>query len=284
MESIETKISIAVDRVNAAIKQLDPIAVFGLFSGGHDSFSSSYVASLARRFDGILHVNTGIGIEASREYVRETCRGRSWNLLEYRAADNTNARGEPDPMIYEHLVMKFGFPGPASHVHMYNLLKERQLRRFERDIGADCRGKKKKRVLYVSGCRSQESERRMANTDEVQIDGRRIWSAPIHDFSKLNTTETLECAKQERSQVVDLTHKSGECLCGAFAKKGELEELNLWDITRPAYVQIKALEDVVVPITGRGWGERPICDNRTIISPGMLCWSCDKARSLEVVA
>lgn len=267
-------LSVAYERLDRAIKETDPIAVFGLFSGGHDSFSSTYLASQHPKFTAVVHVNTGIGIEATRKYVRETCERRKWVLLEYRAADNERADGTPDPQVWDDLVREFGFPGPAKHGKMYNRLKERQLRRLERTFGADCHGKKKRRVMYVSGCRTQESDRRMANTEELQIDGRRVWCAPIHDCSKCDTSDILCVANQPRSQVVDLIHKSGECLCGAFAKPGELEELNLWDITRPAYTRIKRMEEEVVPKFGRGWGERPIVDSKTIVSPGMLCWGC----------
>lgn len=264
----------AYERLDKAIKEIDPTAVFGLFSGGHDSFSSTFVASRHPRFTSAVHINTGIGIEATREYVRDTCRTRRWNLEEYWATENLNADGCPDPQDYDDLVRERGFPGPGHHGKMYDRLKGRSLARLERDYGANCRGKKKRRVMYVSGCRTQESERRMANTEELQIDGRRAWCAPIHDCSKCDTSDILSCANQPRNQVADLIHKSGECLCGAFRKRGELEELNLWDITRPAYNRIIALEKEVVPIFGRGWGERPIDDNRTVVAPGMLCWGC----------
>lgn len=104
-------------------------------------------------------------------------------------------------------------------------LKERQLRQLERDYKASGRKSNLRRVMYVSGARTQESTRRMGNTAEVQIDGRRIWVAPCHDWSKLDTSDYLEHFGQPRNLVVDLIHKSGECLCGAFAKKGELAEL-----------------------------------------------------------
>ena len=32
----------------------------------------------------------------------------------------------------------------------------------------------------------------------------------------------------ERNPVVDLLHMSGECLCGAFARKDAMQELELW--------------------------------------------------------
>lgn len=276
---IVAKIQTSLDRLDVAIQATKPIAVYGLFSGGHDSFSACYVASKHPAFSGCLHINTGIGVPATREYVRETCSHRRWHLIEMKAADNTNSKGESDPQIYEDMVMKHGFPGPAGHGFMYVRLKERALRRFERSLGASAVGKIKKRVLYVSGCRQQESERRMGNTTELQIHGRQIWCAAILDWSKLDTTHCLQFADQNRNPVVDLLHKSGECLCGAFAKPNELEELNLWEITRPAYDQIKQIEARVFALHPWKWGTRPPRKvQHCSMTPEQmhLCWSCQK--------
>lgn len=279
---MKEKIEIALARLDAAIKLHKPIAVFGLFSGGHDSFSACYVASLHPAFTAAVHINTGIGVTATRDYVIQTCADRRWKLMEYAAKQNVNAKGEPDPQDYGAFVRRDGFPGPHGHGMMYVRLKERQLVRLQRDFGATAKRGQDRRVMFVSGCRTQESERRMANTDEVQIDGQRIWCAPIHDWGKVDTTDLLAHANQARNPVVDAIHKSGECLCGAFAKKGELEELNFWPITREAYTRIKALEAEVVPIHGRGWGERPQRGGKKQMRiPGMLCWGCDKLATVE---
>lgn len=273
-----TQIDAALQRLDAAVKIYKPIAVFGLFSGGHDSFSATYVASLHPAFTAAVHINTGIGVKATRDYVIRTCLDRGWRLLEYRADENANAKGRPDPQVYADIIRRHGFPGPGSHHWMYQLLKQRQIERIERAFGATAKRGQERLVLYVSGCRTQESQRRMGNTEERHVEGRRIWCAPIHDWSKLDTTNLLEHTGQPRNPVVDLIHKSGECLCGAFAKKGELEELALWPETREAYLHIKALEAEVVPVHGRGWGERPQRGGKNQGRlPGMLCWSCDKA-------
>jgi 3'-phosphoadenosine 5'-phosphosulfate sulfotransferase (PAPS reductase)/FAD synthetase len=280
---IEEKIQKAVDRIHRAIKLHDPIAVFGLFSGGHDSLAATLIARESQRMTSALHVNTGIGVPATRDFVRQTCKDLGCPLIEKCATQNVNAEGELDPQIYEDLVTKWGFPGPPGHGMMYARLKERGLESIARDFGATCRGKQKRRVMFISGCRSDESRRRMANTEEIQIDGRRIWVAPIHDFSKLDCSLVVEAFKAKRNPVVDLIHKSGECLCGAFAnsdRENELEELNLWDLTRPAYDEIKRIEAIVKPIHGWGWGD-PVPENLTkngqmVLFPGMLCQSCQK--------
>lgn len=283
---IEEKIRIAMGRLRRAIELHKPICVIGLFSGGHDSFSACYILGELRGWVECMninlewsHINTGMGIEETRNYVRRTCKTRDWYLHEMKAAENQNAKGQPDPQIYEELVKAYGFPGPGHHGKMYNRLKERALRMLERYHGANCRGKNKKRVMYVSGCRTQESTRRMANTKEVQIDGRRIWCAPLHDWSKIDTSNLLERANQPRNIVVDLIHKSGECLCGAFKDQNsnELAELAMFPETRPAYEEIMRLNAIVRPIHGWGWGEKPPTKPKpSKLAPGQLCWSCMK--------
>lgn len=284
MSAIELLIADSLSRLDKHIRETKPTHVFGLFSGGHDSFSATYVASLHPAFTAAVHINTGIGVPATREFVRETCAKRKWPLLEYKAWENRNSKGELDPQVYEELVAKYGFPGPGMHGGIYVRLKERCLRMLEREHNASCRCKVKRRVMFVSGCRLQESARRMGNTEELQFDGRRIWSAPILYWTKLDTSALLEHLGQERNPVVDLIHKSGECLCGAFAVEGELEELNLWDLTRPAYDEIKRLEKLYKEKHGWGWGEKPpakkqkMCKSR----PGQLCWDCQKQGTLPL--
>src|SRR5690348_8010398 len=221
--NIEEKVSVALGRLDAAIKLFNPIEVFGLYSGGHDSFSACFVASLHPRFSGAVHINTGIGVEATRDHVRETCAERRWRLMEYKATDNTKSDGTPDPKRFDDWVMKYGFPGPAQHKILYVNLKERCVHRLERDCGATARGKNPRRVMHVTGVRSDESERRMGTVNaDPEVRGRAIWVNPIHDWTKLDTTELISHVKAKRNPVVDLIHKSGECLCGAFAEPGEL--------------------------------------------------------------
>lgn len=276
--ALPAKIDTAIQRIEIAIRVYDPIAVFSLFSGGHDSLAALLVSEASQRVTAAVHINTGIGVPATRDFVRQTCAKRGCKLIEKCASLNLNGKGESDPQIYEELVTAWGFPGPGHHGKMYNRLKERALRVLQRESGANCRGKTKHRVMYISGCRTEESTRRMANTEELQIDGQRVWCAPIHNWTKLDCSLALELFRVERNPVVDLIHKSGECLCGAFAnsdRENELEELNLWDLTRPAYLEIKRLEAIVKPLHGWGWGERPPKKQRPCAStPGMLCQGC----------
>lgn len=247
-------VELAVGRINSAIETFKPKLVVGLNSGGHDSLSCNLVASKASRFDGCLHVNTGIGIPATRDFVRATCERQRWHLWEYKAIENTKADGTPDPMDYDAIVRQYGFPGPDAHRFMYVKLKDRCIQRFLRDVGAS----PKSPVLFISGARTEESQRRMGNTKtEPSNYGRSVWLNAIHDWTKVDTNSLIDGLKVERNLVVDLIHKSGECLCGAYAKPGELEELKQWPLTRPAYDRIINLQSEVATRFPWKWEEAP---------------------------
>lgn len=241
----------AIGRIRDAVDRYKPVAIVGLFSGGHDSATANLIAHEAGA-DMSLHINTGIGVEQTREYVRETCANRGWDLREYRAIDVPPTKAGRFPSNYDWFVRHFGFPGAAMHNVMYRALKERPLRMFERDIGATS----KRPVLYISGARSEESVRRMGTTDVVpQKYGRQVWINPIHDFTKHDCANCMVHCALKRNEVVDLIHKSGECLCGAYAEPGELAELKTWF---PAVAKrITDLEEEVADFFPWGWEDNP---------------------------
>lgn len=249
---MKEKLQQAIERVNAAIAEYKPIAVFGLFSGGNDSLPATFIASQSSQFDGVVHINTGIGVEATRDFVRQTCADRGWKLLEYKAMENTRADGTPDPMDYEAMCLGNGFPGPGVHFMVYAKLKERQLARLERDIQASPAAP----VLYVTGARSDESVRRMGTVESLKRVGRRVWVAAIHDWTKQDCAGLRGYAGLVQNPVCEIIGMSGECLCGCFKREGELEILRGWPLTHPAWLQITDLQRRVREAGFPwGWGE-----------------------------
>jgi 3'-phosphoadenosine 5'-phosphosulfate sulfotransferase (PAPS reductase)/FAD synthetase len=210
--------------LDGAIGVYQPSHIFACLSGGHDSLTVTHFAEnhLKEKLDAVVHINTGIGIEETREFVRNTCKDFGWKLLEYKATENTKADGTPDPQIYEDLVVERGFPGPHHHTKMFNRLKERQLNRLVREHK---QGKRK--IMLISGMRQQESVRRMGHKDPVQEQGRIVWVAPFFYLNSNQVNDYMVGFDLPRNPVKDLFCMSGECLCGAFAHKGELAELEL---------------------------------------------------------
>ena len=207
--------------------------IFALFSGGHDSLCSTKIASEHPKFQAAVHINTGIGIEETRQFVRDSCKEQGWPLIELY----------PDGKTYRQLVLEKGFPrGPKSHNSMYYWLKQRQIRRLVREH----KTQRFDRIGLATGIRIQESQRRMAAALAVPIrrEGAQVWLSPILDWSALQCNEFITEKKMARNRVVDLLHRSGECLCGALANRSELKEIELW--FSKAAGEIKGLQDECV--------------------------------------
>jgi 3'-phosphoadenosine 5'-phosphosulfate sulfotransferase (PAPS reductase)/FAD synthetase len=219
--------------------------VWSMFSGGDDSLATAIVTSQALGFRGCVHLDTGIGIPETREFVQETCRAQGWPLLVYRAKDY----GQD----YERLAVEYGFPGPAAHWRMYVRLKERALRAFIREHKTHRRD----RIVLSTGARLTESERRMGHVQQVRREGVRVWANPIDTWTKSECHDLIAAAGIPRNPVVELLHMSGECLCGSFAKPNELNEIALWYPHVAA--RIRAIEEKVRFAHPRAcmWGQAP---------------------------
>ncbi len=234
----------ALALLNDAADRHHSSGVWAMFSGGDDSLACALVTSQAEKFRGCVHLDTGIGIEETREFVRETCKAQGWPLLVYRAKDC----GQD----YDELVVERGFPGPAMHYKMYSRLKERPLRAFIREH----KTRRHDRLVLSTGARSHESTRRMGHAQPERRDGVVVWANPLHLWRKSTCIEFIERRGVARNEVVQVLHMSGECLCGAFAKPGELDEIAAWYPATAA--RIRALEERV-RAAGRHcvWGTRP---------------------------
>jgi len=243
-------------------KQVAGIAV--LYSGGNDSTTLAHL--FRHRADYAIHVNTGIGIEQTRQFVRDTCAGWSLDLLEEHP---------PAGSTYEELVIDQGFPGPGHHFKMYQRLKERGLRKARKKIVQQPR---RERVVFLAGRRRDESQRRM-NIPDMEREGSTVWVSPLVNWTKedLNTYRMTH-RDVPRNAVSDCLHMSGECLCGAFAHAGELDEIAFW---YPETAQhIRDLEEKV-RAAGHpekrcrwGWGGGASSGEKPSKS-GPMCTSCD---------
>lgn len=230
----------ALNIIRQAVKDHNPCAIFAMFSGGHDSLCSTHLSmGIAEQ---VLHINTGIGIEQTRTFVRDTCKHQEWLLKEVH----------PPTTTYREMVLKYGFPGPGMHYLPYRLLKERALRKVVRES----KQKMRDRVMFITGARRSESARRMGFVEPIIRAGAQVWVAPLWDWSKRDCNEYIDTNKLPRNEVAGLLCMSGECLCGAFAKPKEFDWVAKW---YPAFgQQIRELEKEAeaagVPCK---WGQRP---------------------------
>lgn len=216
---------VAHEKMDAVIEEYKPDAVYSLFSGGTDSLVTTHTMMQHEAVNDVLHIKTGIGISDTFDFVRDTCSQFGWPLtVREPVGDGAN-------LNYEQMVMKHGFPGPGAHRYPYVWLKERQLVHLHRELREAGRMK----ILLITGVRSQESARRMGHVQTVKREGRRIWFAPLHDWSDGDIERAKVIYSLPHNPVKDIMHFSGECCCGAFAgqrhgsRDAELEAIHKCD-------------------------------------------------------
>lgn len=209
--------------LDEAIGEFKPVAILAGFSGGHDSLVSTHftMSHLSARWDWrywrdrskALHINTGIGIEKTRQFVRDVSASSGWGLIEQSPPDS-----------YEDLVLgkvkgyPGGFPGPRMHGLMYQRLKERAIRDVVRGLK---RYRSRECVLICTGIRHDESKIRTGYNRATSRVGNQAWVNPFY-FSTYETFQQyMETYRLPRNSVKDACGMSGECLCGAYAHPGE---------------------------------------------------------------
>lgn len=253
--------------LDEAVALHQPTHIFGLFSGGHDSLTSTHIASQHPLFRGAVHINTGIGVEETREFVRDTCRDRQWPLKEYHP-----------PVSYDDIVTQYGFPGPGSHFYMYVRLKERCLEQLVREH----KTKRKDRIALVTGVRLDESDRRMGHVEAIVRNRAKVWVAPVLNWSTDDKDNYIELHGLPRNPVVGALCMSGECLCGAFASPGEIIEIE--EAFPKTAARIHALEARASAAGVHAkWGTRPPKAPKVVPPdlPMEMCWSCN-AKRIEI--
>jgi 3'-phosphoadenosine 5'-phosphosulfate sulfotransferase (PAPS reductase)/FAD synthetase len=246
----------------------DIVGVVGLFSGGNDSTVLCHL--MLSRMTHLAHANTTIGIEQTRQFVRDTAAEWGVPLLEFKPPNEKD--------WFRPLVLEQGFPGPGHHFKMFQRLKERGLRQVRRTLVTNSR---QQRVVFLAGRRRTESKRRM-NVVEMERVGSVVYVSPLVNWTKMDmNTYRLMQGNVPTNAVSDILHMSGECLCGSFAHSGELNEIAEWfpDVAeeiRSLEREIADREDIAERRKIWGWGaDNP--EKRPSKSPkvGVLCSSCD---------
>lgn len=273
----------------------DPVSTVVLFSGGNDSSVLLHLAAdaVGGPRDGVLHCNTTMGVEETREFARARVHDLGLRFFEFfprkmphprdRASksDASRERNErlarrleeeridwDDLTAFEQYVSQLGFPGPGHHRWAYIMLKDRALRSFLKHV-VPGRGK----VVLLAGVRAHESQRRMGTALEVKEEGRLVWVNPIIRFTDALMAEYRTTHDLPRNEVSDHLHMSGECLCGAFAKPGELEGIRFF------YPEVAAQIDAAEALVRRlghpqcKWGAGGAMPKGP---SGPMCASCDQ--------
>lgn len=294
------KIKDAATLYERVVKKYDPYIKIALVSGGDDSMTLIEVIRMIGSVDYVVHVDTTTGLQATQEHVYNYCNVNRLPLLIARTPEET----------FEEIALEYGFPGPGQHGRMYIRLKERALRVVQRSFQLEfsfCRLKSsdspaakrktpliyhpdypdndalvirkgKRRIMYFTGARKDESIRRMGTVKEVNKEGNQIWVNLIHNFTKSDIYHIQQQNKVVRNPASILIDRSGECNDGSF---GTNTELQLMTALFPKDQNVKMLNRVQAKLTA---GKHRFCqyghglNNRKIGSTNpkntILCSSC----------
>lgn len=178
---------------------------YGLLSGGKDSMTACDVLAENGKLLGCVALKTGISTPDWEDFVRQTCANKGWPLEIYET-----------PVKYDEYIEKHGFPGPGRHGWIMNRLKGRGIQQFK---------KMHKGCALASGVRRNESKRRVGNTQPFGVwEGVPIF-CPIYDWTDDEVWAYFNYKGFERAPAYSTLQISGDCLCGAFARKDELEAI-----------------------------------------------------------
>lgn len=269
--------------VAEAVAKHNPIARFCLFSGGGDS------AVLAHRCRGhysdLLFVDTGTALPGVISHVQTFAAWLGKPLRIYRHDDDAFR-----DLVFGGEAPGFGFPGPGQHGRAYNRLKERMIEKNLRETKVGHHWKA--RVVYLTGIRRAESQRRRARAPMTR-EGSAVFVNPLIDWTDRQMAEYREANDFPVSEVAEAIGRSGECNCGSFAAPGEREQLEqlypAWFEERIAKLEREAKAAGIVACR---WGERPPDPPPTDqqsreeaeedARPGPLCDSCMTRQMLLV--
>lgn len=255
-----------LDIVDTALSAFKIDSIFVGFSGGFDSLVTAHWAMNNVSDCKVFHANTGIGIEKTRDFVRETCSKNNWPLVEIKAKEDCG-------QDYDEMVVERGFPGPAHHYKMFQRLKERPARKLLKDNKTSRNGN----VMLLTGIRKDESARRAGYKYSVlDFAGNLLWVNPFYYKSRQWFAEYVKNNGLTENPVSKILGMSGECLCGAYAHRGELELVKM--VCRDTYDRITRLEETVKPLHGWGWEDQPPKGRRIAVSTGFMpfCVGCEK--------
>lgn len=235
------------DRVK---KEYDPYAVIvGLTTGG----DSNVALKLATMF-----------FDVSAAFTCDTTIGavETMNNCEYVAKEVYGLKhivkappymGKEDKDTYFKIVKQHGFPGKTKTAHkwMYQWLKDHTVSKI---ISSIRQGKRNRNIIIISGARKNESARRMGTSKDITINGSNVWvnianewtDSEISAFSKDMGIDKL------RSPISKFMGMSGECFCGCYAEKGELNELKI--CSPSTHEKITAIEKWIKDNTNMSWG------------------------------
>lgn len=292
IRTLDQAITRSLEILDEALATYPIVGTYWLSSGGNDS---AIVGHLLRgRYDAVLHVSTGTGIPETTRYVHAVAEAWGDTLHELRPKNSYrdlvlgNVLASRGPNTGKRAVWQ-GFPGPVGHRVMYRHLKDEPLMAFRRSVVGD-EGRTRK-VIYLGGMRWAETDRRFRNAEAIDQDGAIVWTSPLVHWTDAHMREYRarhRCHQDHEhalhrlcfdgalplNEVTEHIHMSGECLCGAFAKPGELDEIEFFYPETAARLKALEAEVAAAGIKACRWGQKPPGENDSATPAGRACSSC----------
>jgi 3'-phosphoadenosine 5'-phosphosulfate sulfotransferase (PAPS reductase)/FAD synthetase len=235
------------DRVK---KDFQPYAVIvGLTTG----FDSNVALKLATMFFDVSAAFTCDTTIAAPETLNN-CQKVAEDIykLKYIRKAPTYAGKKNNPDTYFEIVKIHGFPGKTNAVHswMYRWLKDHTINAI---ISSIRQRKRNRPIIIISGARKHESVRRFGTSQDITIQGNNIWvnicnewtNSDVHAFAVDNNLD------QYRSPISKSIGISGECFCGCYSKKGELNEIKI--ASPSTYEKITSIHKWLLENTNNKW-------------------------------
>lgn len=235
--------SSAHDVLDRLATEHDPDNVYVAVSGGDDSITTLHFVANSNVIDvdGVVHIDTGIGVGKTREFVEDKCEELGLDLI---VLDDQAARYGHER--YEFLVKTHGFPGanPIAHSQMWQNLKDKPMGKLQSHLDGD--------LALISGVRKHESETRYERLSHTGIQdvGGITWASPLVDFTDKDLKTYREYHDIEENPVAALLCTSGECLCGSYGDRNNLPLIKQYfpEVAQ----QIFRLENEVLDRVARG--------------------------------
>jgi len=282
--------------LDQALGEHPAVGAYWMFSGGNDSVIVGHL--LRGQYDGVLHVNTGTGIPQTTEHVRDVTAAWGDTLHELHPKNSYEELvlgkviASTGPNAGQRAVWK-GFPGPAGHKVMYRHLKDQPLMAFRNSILGDQKRlprKDRKKIIYLGGMRWAETDRRFRNAEAIDPAGSIVWVSPLVHWTDAHMREYRarhRCQQNHEhaphrlcfegalplNEVTEHIHMSGECLCGAYAKPGELDEIEFFYPETAARLRALEGQAEAARIPACKWGQKPP-GSAARAAAGRLCSSC----------
>lgn len=177
------------------------------FSGGTDSLAVTHFAMTNGLAHGVVYCDTGSGLAANLDYVREVCERHGWPLAIV-----------PPRYCYEYPAFRYGFPGPDYHSFWFDYCKGKGWRELWTRIDGS--------LKLITGVRKAESDKRVKSvTAEVQRETgnfRGWYISPFWQHDDESLDGYIDRYGLKRNPCYSHIGRSGDCYCLAYAGREEV--------------------------------------------------------------